>query len=93
MHRSLQIDMTKCGGDKSLFNDLKIELEKSGKFEVIRDTLIFTIRVLKEGEELKKDALTDYTIEKKLSEFEKNQKFKKGGVRKNGTRTDSTNAS
>lgn len=68
MHRSLQIDIVRCGGDKSLLDDIKKDLEKTGKYEVIRNTMIYTIKVLKAGEKPGKDPLADNVLEKKIQD-------------------------
>lgn len=41
--RYVQIDKGHCGGDRTLFNEIKEVLYDSKKFKVTEDTIVFTI--------------------------------------------------
>ena len=51
----IQIDKGHCGGDRTLFEEIKEALYNSGKFRVTEDTMIFTI--IKKPEEIPKEKL------------------------------------
>ena len=40
----LQIDKGNCAGNRSLFDDIKKDLEKTGKYEIEENEVIFTIK-------------------------------------------------